>query len=92
MRDAGEWTGKETDEGAGGLINMTLNFNTRYQQQVRLRNQLTWESETKPLNIMQLIMVTASVMMCTPSCIRRDEEVQMILPEFRMETKPQTEI
>lgn len=35
----GEGTGEGASEGAGGIINMTLNFNTRCQQQVRLRTQ-----------------------------------------------------
>lgn len=43
MKWAGEGTGEGTDEGAseeaGGIINMTLNFNTRCQQQMRLRTQ-----------------------------------------------------
>ena len=37
MKWAGEGTGEGARGGAGGIINMTLNFHTRCQHQVRLR-------------------------------------------------------
>ena len=59
-----ERTGEGTGEGAGGLINMSLSFNTRCQHQKKLRTQPTWgvRSKTNPRIKMQPVTVATSVM------------------------------
>lgn len=59
-----ERTGEGTGEGAGGLVNMSLSFNTRCQQQRKLRTQPTWgvRSKTDPEIKMQPVTVATSVM------------------------------